>query len=48
VAEKLELILRHSVFELSFGEAALGRCGRMFGGLLGASLPFEGRWQPAG
>jgi hypothetical protein len=36
VAEKLELILRHSVFELNFGEAslaALRRDVRRFAGL---------------
>jgi hypothetical protein len=39
VARKLDLILRHSVFELTFGEAcfeALGRDVRRFAGLQGA------------
>ncbi|HEX8193120.1 MAG TPA: hypothetical protein VF552_09485 [Allosphingosinicella sp.] len=42
VAEKLELILRHSVFELSFGEAALEalrRDVRGFAGVVGDAPP---------
>ncbi|HEY0013746.1 MAG TPA: hypothetical protein VGB79_12945 [Allosphingosinicella sp.] len=35
VAEKLELIVRHSVFELSFGEAALGALRRDVRGFAG-------------